>query len=1119
MSIKVALNHVSHYTFDRQVVLSPHVVRLRPAPHSRTPIPAYTLKVTPAEHFINWQQDPFGNYQARLVFPKPSRELKIEVDLVADLTAIDPFNFFVEESAEHFPFVYESALAAELAPYLAKGPAGRPLDEFVVRIRNLVARQRRRSIEVLIEINQLVQKTLRYDIRMEPGVFGPDETLTRGHGSCRDFAWLMVQTVRRLGFAARFVSGYSIQLRPDVKPLDDGPAGVAKDCTDLHAWVEVYLPGAGWVGFDATSGLVCGEGHIPLACTADPGSAAAITGAVGWDKQHDEEKLGEEFSFSMTVTRLTDPPRPTKPYTESQWQAILSCGDRVDEALVAQDVRLTMGGEPTFVSVDDREGEEWGIAALGPTKAGLADGLLKRLRRQFAKGGLLHHGQGKWYPGEPLPRWAYSCYFRRDGAPIWQDDQWTADGQGREGASPDVAREFLGALAERLQVDARHAQPGFEDAWYHLWKEQRLPVNVDPFDSRLDNEQDRARLRKVFEQGLKHTVGYALPLRVFDDGDDSCRWQSGPWFLRDERLYLHPGDSPMGYRLPLDSLPWVAKGDRENIVARDPFAARGPLPLRHDLSRPLLPSRKPGSLEGAGPERGKSAPHLIRTALCIEPRDGTLHLFMPPLATLESYLDLVTAIEDTASHLGMPVRLEGYHPPSDHRLNRFQITPDPGVIEVNVQPAASWRELVHNTSTLYEEARLHRLTAEKFMLDGRHTGTGGGNHVVLGGPTPADSPILRKPDLLRSLGSYWINHPSLSYLFSGMFIGPTSQAPRIDEARHDSLYELEIANGLLDGRTGQTPAPPWLTDRLYRNLLVDVTGNTHRTEMCIDKLFSPDSASGRQGLLELRAFEMPPDARMSCAQQLVVRALVAWFWRAPYTRPPVRWGTSLNDRFMLPHYVVKDFNDVLDDLRQAGFPLQPDWFTAQAEFRFPIYGQVTVGGIELELRQALEPWHVMGEEQGGGGTSRFVDSSVERVQVQVRGALGDRHIVTCNGRRVPLSPTDRREELVAGVRYRAWQPPSALHPTIGVHSPLRLDVIDIWAGRSLGGCTYHVAHPGGRAPDKFPTTALEAESRRASRFFAFGHTPGTVLPPVEATNPELPHTLDLRWLPRGSRLA
>ena len=1099
MSIHVTLNHLTHYRYDRSVSLSPQVIRLRPAPHCRTRILSYSLNVRPADHFINWQQDPQANYLARLVFPEETRELRIEVDLVAEMSVLNPFDFFLAPYAEQFPFKYESSERRELVPYLVKAPATPLLEEYLAAI----SRDRSRTIDFIVGVNQRLARDIRYVIRLEPGVQSPEETLAKCSGSCRDSAALLVQLMRHVGLAARFVSGYLIQLVPDVKALD-GPVGAKEDFTDLHAWCEVYLPGAGWIGLDPTSGLLAGEGHIPLACTPEPSAAAPVSGAV--------DECETTFEHRMSVRRIWEAPRVTKPYSDAQWACIDALGGAVDADLESQDVRLTMGGEPTFVSIDDPNGAEWNTAALGPEKRRLAAALYHRLKDKYAPAGLAHFGQGKWYPGEQLPRWSLNCFWRKDGEPLWSNQGLIADEEVSYPVTEETARRFLVRVAEELRLDPRHVFPAYEDAFYYLWRERRLPVNVDPLDSRLGDPMERARLARIFEQGLDEIVGHVLPIARTADGGE---WRTGPWFLRSERCYLVPGDSPIGYRLPLDSQPWAAAGDYPFIHAPDPsrsFPALAPhAEIRRQLREhgPAPDAERPAAAAERAPAPKESAAAVARTSMCAQPRNGVLYVFMPPVAELEHYVELVAAVEGAAEALALPVILEGYEPPNDPRIGNFRVTPDPGVIEVNIHPSANWAELSERTGFLYEAARELRLTTEKFMLDGRHTGTGGGNHIVLGGARPADSPFLRRPDLLRSLLSYWHNHPSLSYLFSGLFIGPTSQAPRVDEARNDSLYELEIAFRQFP-KPGES-VPPWLVDRLLRNLLIDVSGNTHRTEFCIDKLYSPDGPTGRLGLLEMRAFEMPPHARMSLTQQLLLRAMVARFWRKPYAPATlVRWGTELHDRFLMPHFVEQDFADVISEMREEGFGLESDWFAPHFEFRFPKYGDFAVRGMHLELRQALEPWHVMGEEGSPGGAVRYVDSSVERLQVKVSGLAPGRYRVTCNGRALPLQPTGRVGEFVAAVRYRAWQPSSALHPGIGVHSPLTFDLFDTWMNRSQGGCQYHVTHPGGLSHERFPVNSFEAESRRLARFFRMGHTPGTMAAAPPEIDAEFPFTLDLR---------
>jgi uncharacterized protein (DUF2126 family)/transglutaminase-like putative cysteine protease len=1127
MAIHVALTHKTHYVYDRPVAHSPHVIRLRPAPHCRTPILSYSQRILPKKHFLNWQQDPFSNYLARLVILEKTRELLIEVDLVAEMSVYNPFDFFIEQSAEKYPFDYEESLKRELTPFLKPLAAGPLMKELLASI----PRTEQRTIDFLVALNQRLWREIKYAIRLEPGVQLPENTLQIRSGSCRDSGWLLVNLLRHLGLAARFVSGYLIQLKPDIKSLD-GPSGAATDFTDLHAWAEVYLPGAGWIGLDPTSGLMAGEGHIPLACSPKPMGAAPVTGAV------DECKT--EFTHEMKVTRIHESPRVTKPYTEDQWAEIESLGHQIDIELKKNDVRLTMGGEPTFVSIDNMDGEEWNFTAVGPEKRKLSGVLLRRLKNKLAPGGLLHYGQGKWYPGESLPRWALACYWRKDGRTIWRDDSLFAEEAINYGHADKEAQKFIVQLARLLEIKPKYVIPAYEDAWYYIWRERRLPTNIDPLESRLEDKEERARIARVFNQGLNKVAGYVLPIQRRATNRPS--WESGPWFLRSEHLFLTPGDSPIGLRLPLDSVPWVSRTDFPYVNAPDPMDDLPPLPEPEQLRRAQrmldrtgqqsVPGRSAQSGRGRGvveqrlpkprpvpepdrpPSHLESAQWIVRTAVCVEPRDGRLHIFMPPVRMTEDYLELVSGIEETATELKLPVVIEGAPPPHDHRLNHIKVTPDPGVIEVNLHPAHSWDELVTNTTALYEEARLSRLGTEKFMIDGRHVGTGGGNHVVIGGPTAADSPLLRRPDLLRSLLCYWQNHPSLSFLFSGLFIGPTSQHPRVDEARNDSLYELETAFRQVPD---QANVPPWLVDRIFRNLLIDSAGNTHRAEFCIDKLYSPDSSSGRLGLLELRALEMPPHAQMSLTQQLLLRSLIARFWKEPYDQRLVRWGTELHDRFMLPHFVELDFRDVIDDLRERGYPLKKEWFAPHVEFRFPVCGSIAQRGLQVEVRQALEPWHVLGEEGAAGSTVRYVDSSLDRLQVKVRGMTDSRHVIACNGHALPLQPTGTEGEYIAGVRFRAWQPPECLHPTIGVHSPLVLDVVDGWNERSIGGCTYFVSHPGGRSYDTLPVNAYEAESRRLARFFKIGHTAGLMKIPPPEPNPDFPFTLDLRCGPSPGR--
>lgn len=1075
MSIKVALEHRTSYTFDRLVPVFPHVVRLRPAPHSRTPIEAYSLRVEPADHFINWQQDALGNFLARLVFPNPMQQLTITVGLIADLKVINPFDFFIEDWAEKWPpasgLIYPKTLADDLKPYL------RPVDEDTegsgpgelaqAWVQSFSVPDGTRTIDFLVALNQAVNADVAYSLRMEPGVQTPDFTLRTGVGSCRDSAWLLVSILRQFGLAARFVSGYLVQLASDVEALD-GPSGPAADFTDLHAWAEVYIPGAGWIGLDPTSGLFAGEGHIPLAATPHPSSAAPITGST--------DPCETTLEFSNTVTRIHEDPRVTLPYTDAAWETICAVGRAVDERLAAGDVRLTVGGEPTFVSVDNQVDEEWTTAADGPHKRQRASELAARLKAVWAPRGLVHRGQGRWYPGEPLPRWQIGLYWRTDGLPLWTDDALLADPWTQKptssAADNETAYKVLAEVAEGLGLPLSQVRPAFEDPLARLAAKVRLPQGdaVEAGDDLADDDAAaRAALLAHLDETTTEPAAFVLPLHRRDDG---IGWASANWRLRRGRIVLLEGDSPAGLRLPLNSVSW--KPPRPSFDA-------DPLTVGDALSTESTDAQTTDS-ETAPP-----------TAMVAEVRDGLLYLFLPPTGALEHFVDLVGRVEAAAAKTQRPIVIEGYGPPPDPRLRSTTITPDPGVIEVNIAPTASFDEQRQQLETLYEQARLARLSTESFDVDGSHGGTGGGNHITLGGVTPADSPLLRRPDLLVSLLTYWQRHPSLSYLFAGRFVGATSQAPRVDEGHTEALYELEIAFAeiaRLAASSKGRPPQPWVTDRALRHLLTDITGNTHRAEFCIDKLYSPDSPRGRLGLLELRGFEMPPHLRMAMVQSLLVRSLVSWFWDEPLRAPLIRHGTNLHGRYLLPHFLIHDIADVAADLRAHGIAFETSWLDPFTEFRFPRIGTAVFDGVEIELRGAIEPWNTLGEEATATGTARYVDSSVERLQIRIIGADRHRYVVTCNGYPVPLLATDNPDIHVGGVRYKAWQPPSALHPTITTDVPLQFELVDLTSGTSRGGCTYHVAHPGGRAYDEPPVNAVEAEARRARRFEATGFTPG-----------------------------
>ncbi len=1050
MGIRLELQHRTAYRYDKPISLGPQLIQLRPAPHGRTPVSDYALAVTPAEHRLRWQFDSSANHVARLNIPGKTAEFIVDVTLVADMTPINAFDFLLDPSFAAYPFHYPAELAQTLAPCLFLDPVGPRLQAFV----NAIPTINQGTVAFLSMVAARVRNAVGYVTRMEHGVQTCETTLTERTGSCRDSAWLLVQSLRCFGLAARFVSGYLLQLAAEA-----GEEGPSEDTADLHAWAEVYLPGAGWVGLDPTSGLFAAEGHIPLACAATPAQAAPIQGTV--------EPAQVDFSYSFTTQRLNETPTLAKPFSDAAWSRVRAVAHAVDRDLAAQDVRLTMGGEPTYVGIDEPESGQWNLEALGPLKRTRGLELLRQLRARTAPGALLHFGQGKWYPGEPLPRWAFQCISRTDGVPVWEDVSLIATEDQDLGFGLEQAHVFLKALTRRLQVSADSILPAFD---------------------------------------TDTPTGYILPLRRRQPAG-TLAWSSQLWFPRPERLILFPGDSPIGYRITAESVPFVAP---------DELTHSGELPA-HPARHPELfgidPTPDPLPPLSATAEQAPELSELIRPALCVQAVAGRLHVFLPYILALADYLDLVAAVEDTCAHLAMPVWIEGYPAPYDPRLRLFGLTPDPGVLEVNLPPTATWDELEATNATLQELAHANRLIAGKFAYDGSHLSTGGGSHIVLGAASVLESPILRRPDLLRSMLTFWQRHPSLAYLFSGMYVGPTSQYPRVDEARVDALYELQVAFSQLTA----DPVQPWILDGLFRNLLVDVTGNTHRAEFCIDKLYPPEGQGLRAGLLELRAFEMPPHYRMNLLQMLLIRALVAAFWRTPYTEPLIRWEATLHDRFMLPHFVLDDFTQVLTYLRDAGLAFEPAWFRAHTDFRFPRIGTLTAEGVELELRQALEPWNVLAEETHAGGTGRSVDSSLERMQVKITGlAPGSRFAVTCNGRKVPLTPTGTPGEAIAGIRYRARTLNATLHPTIPVHTPLVFDLLDTTTGRAIARCTYFAGPPDGTIHTTRPRDADEAAARRRERFQLSEPPPDPPPPPPDEHNPVFPMTLDLRF-PKATR--
>ncbi len=1061
MSTRIAITHRIEQSFDQPIRLSTHWLRLRPAPGTRARITAYSLELQAEPHFINWLRDPFENHLARLDLPEPIARLGMTVEVHAELEPVNPFDFLVEPDAARHPFSYPAQLRKELSPYLDSSGATPRMRAWF----ETLDRAPTSTVERLDALNQRLHEAYSIAEAGRPGPVDVEALLARKSGSCWELASLLTLSLRQLGLAARFTCGYHVSLA-------DTPE--AADRVSLHAWSEAFIPGAGWLGLDPSAGLFIDETYVPLACAPDPTRVLPVVGS--------HETCQETRVESLHVRRLT-PVTPDWPYSETQWADIHALGRGVEHDLKEHGCSLRTGVGLSLVATEQGDAE-WSTVPQGLSKRLVAERLLARLQQRLAPGGAPQLGQGEWYAGEGLPRWRLACFFRVDGQSIWRNPERVGWGGARSALVLSDVRDFAEALARALGTPPSRVTAAHEDPLHELSRGSLPPPEA--VTAELDDPRRRRDLAERLSLPCGDPVGYVLPL-AWDHA--AGRFVSGEWIFRRGRLHLGPGDSPLGYRLPLDSLIEDEQAALEALAERCPFEERGALGDFHAAARARLHATQiPAAHSEARPPR---------TAVCVEAREGQLYAFLPPLSHAEHYLDLVAAVEVAAEATGHRVILEGYDPPEDHRLGRFVLEPDAGVLRVDLPEIKGWEAQLDALHIVYEEALGVGLRAERVYPDGSTAPSGGGGRLSLGGERPDGSPFLRRPDLLRGLIAYFQRHPSLSYFFAGRMIGPSGAAPRPDEGRDEALYELSIALSRLP--RGESCAI-WCADRVLRHLLADPAGQIKRAEIRMDRLYAPERASRRLGRILIHSFELGPHARIAALQTLLVHGLIGRFARVSDSGELERWGPALHDRFMLPEILWEDLRSVVQDLNAVGYPFQLEWFDPVMTLRFPVLGSVPIGGITLMLQAALEPWPLLAEEVSGNGVARFIDAANERVQTKLSGLAPGRYVLACNGKTVPLQSTGRHGEYVAGVRFKVANPPATLHPTIPPVEALVFDLIDTWTGRAIGGCTYLPPRPPVRGPVGSPVAP--AMSPRAGDEFEPPRLAQLPLPSLAA----LPHT-------------